>query len=266
MKKTKLLTFFLLVLINLVSAQQIPREILNGQIVNDSLVGIGNVNVTNINTNKYVVSDNEGYFTLYAREKDTLVLSNMAFESKRIIVTKSDFKIHLMRIKLQTFINPLDEVVISPYSLSGNLETDDKNIKIVQVAPVDVRLALATDFEDDTETSPDNTLMPGYINTRYMTDFVAVGKLLFGSVFTSRPPEKKVVYVSEKIFAEAIRERFPESFFMKTLELKPEEIGLFLSYCENIPNVRELLDPKKEFILIDFLIQKSREYRLAKKD
>jgi len=266
MKKNNLLYFFLLLTMNFVFAQQIPREILNGQIVGDSLAGIPNVNITNISTKKYVISDNQGYFTLYAREKDTLVFSNMAFESKRIVLTKANFNVHVMRVKLQSFINPLDEVVISPYALTGNLQTDDKNIKVITLEPVDVKLALATKFEDDTESSPANKLMPGYVDTRYMFDFIAVGKLLFGAASGPEPRAKEIVYVSKKIFAEAVRERFPESFFINTLQLEPDEIGLFLNYCENTPNIRVLLDPKKEFALIDLLIQKSKEYKLAKKD
>lgn len=266
MKKNNLLSFFLLLAINVVFAQQIPREILNGQIVGDSLAGIPNVNVTNISTKKYVISDNQGYFTIYAREKDTLVFSNMAFESKKIVLTKANFNVHVMRVKLQSFINPLDEVVISPYALTGNLETDDKNIKVITLEPVDVKLALTTRFEDDTESSPANTLMPGYVDTKYMTDFMALGKMLFGTISDSKPVSKEIVFVPKKIFAEAVRERFPESFFVNTLQLQPDEIGLFLNYCENTPNIRVLLDPKKEFTLIDVLIQKSKEYRLAKKD
>jgi len=238
--------------------------VLNGQIVGDALVGIPNVNITNISTKKYVVSDGDGNFIIYAREKDTLILSNMEFDSQRIILTKADFKLHKMRIKLQVFINPLDEVLIS--SLTGNLETDDKNIKLVEIAPIDVRLAIATDFEDDTETSPENKLMPGYVDRDYMPDVMAMIVKLAKVMSTPPPPKKEITYVSQKVFAEAVRERFSDDFFTQTLQIKPDRIGLFLQYCENEPNVRELLDPKKEFILIDLLIKKSREYKLVDKD
>lgn len=263
MKNIKLLICLFLLSTTISFSQQLPREPLHGQIVADSL-GVSNVSIKNSNTKKVAISDSEGNFTIYAREKDTLVFSNLSFVSKKLVLTKTDFKFHILRIKLDVFVNSLDEVVVSPNALTGDLQKDDKNIKLFKIAPVDTKSALVQVYEADRQTSPVNTLMPGYVNMNWSPDLVKIIKL-FSAKSKPKTLEEQGIYVSEKVFSEAVKERFSDVFFTDTLKLKKEQIGLFLVYCENVPNVRELLDPKKEFELVDFLIEKSKEYKLTMK-
>lgn len=69
MKKNRILSFFILLLTQIAFSQQLPREILHGQIVADSLV-IENVTIMNSSTNKSIVSDSEG-FLIFRQEKKT---------------------------------------------------------------------------------------------------------------------------------------------------------------------------------------------------
>jgi hypothetical protein len=189
----------------------------------------------------------------------------MAFQSKKMALSKGDFKLKVMRIKLDVYINNLDEVVISPYSLTGDLENDEKNIMIPEMPKIDLNSALITNFEADNQSTVQNTLIPGYLDGTYMVDLAAIGKKLI-KLFSTPKEKKEVVFVSEKIFQEAVKQKFSDDFFKVTLQLKKEEIGLFLSFCENDSKARTLLDPKKEFELIDFLIEKSKQYHRTQKE
>ncbi len=249
----------------LVFSQQNPREIIKGQIVADSL-SVENVKVLNKNTNTFAVSDVVGVFYIHAREKDTLVFSSQTFDSKELILLASDFKVNTVRIKLDVFVNALDEVVISPHSLTGNLETDNKNIKITQVNPLASKPQDLL-FEDDEKTSPTNKLIPGYVDTRYMMDFKKLGKKflkLFKGNDSSKP--KEIIYMPDKIFPEAVQQNLPDSFFRETLKLDKNEVGLFLTFCENDPRANQLLNPRRKFELIDFLIEKNKEYEQFRKE
>lgn len=256
--KTKLL-FLLLFLAQFGFSQQNPREILNGQIVTDS-ISPDNVRIVNRTNNTFAISDALGMFHIYAREKDTLVFSSQSLDSKILVLTEVDFKVKLFRVKLDVFVNALDEVVISPYALTGDLEKDQENIKIAGTPKIDVGTALNTLYEDDEQSSPDNKLMPGYLDTRYMVDFIKIGKMLF----KRKKEHKPIEFTSNKIFAEAVQQNLPDSFFRDTLKLDKNEVGLFLSYCENDPKARPLLNPKRKFELIDFLISKNKEYKQSK--
>jgi len=263
--KNKLFLLLFVFCVQFGFSQQIPREVLNGQIVADS-ISVENVQVLNKNTNTFSISDRLGHFHIYAREKDTLVFSSQSFESKKLILTPSDLKVQLLRIQLQVFVNALDEVVISPQSLTGELERDHKNIKITEIKKINNQSALDQLYENDNQSTPDNTAMPGYVNTRYMADFMAIGKKI-GKLFRKKDASKPVIiYTSDKIFPEAVQQNLPDSFFRDTLKLNKDEVGLFLSFCESDPKAGQLLDPKRKFELIDFLITKNKEYKALEKE
>lgn len=258
--KNSIITIALLFITQLFFAQQLPREILYGQIVADS-ISVEGITITNKTTKRYSISDNEGNFSLHAREKDTLVFTSMNYSSKMVVLNSSDFKMKVLRIKLESHIMQLDEVIIDPNSLTGDLEKDNKNIKITQIKPdINIKDALATQYEADGVTTVYNKSLegPGTIVNLFQPDLVKIVKM-FG-LFKGKKDDKQVAFTSSKIFPEAVQEKLPESFFRDTLKLKKDEIGLFLSYCENDPRAQSLLYANKEFELVDFLISKKPEY------
>lgn len=258
--KNSTLAFVLLFVSQLFFAQQLPRELLYGQIVSDS-IAIDGITITNKTTNRYSVSDSEGNFSLLAREKDTLVFASMNYSSKMVVLNSSDFKMKVLKIKLESHIMQLDEVIINPNSLTGDLDKDGKNIKVKQIdSKINMKDALVQEFEADAQTSALNTAIrgPGHIETLYQPDLVKIVKM-FG-LFDGKKKDKKVEYTSSKIFPEAVQEKFSEGFFLDTLKLKKDQIGLFLAFCENDPRAQGLLYANKEFELVDFLISKKPEY------
>jgi len=258
--KNSTLTFVMLFISQLLFAQQLPREILHGQIVADS-ISVEGITITNKTTNRYSVSDNDGNFSLHAREKDTLVFSSMNYSSKSVVLNASDLKMEVLRIKLESHITELDEVVIDPNSLTGDLDKDSKNVKVTQInANINMKDALDQQFEADKQSSVYNKSMegPGAIAPLFQPDLIKIVKM-FG-LFKGKKEDKKVEYASAKIFPEAVKEKLPESFFRDTLKLKKDEIGLFLAFCENDPKAQGLLYANKEFELVDFLISKKPEY------
>lgn len=258
--KNSIITIAFLFITQLFFAQELPREILYGQIVSDS-ISVEGITITNKTTKRYSVSDNEGNFSLHARQKDTLIFSSMNYTSRMVVLNSSDFKMKVLRIKLESHITELDEVIINPNSLTGDLGKDNKNIKVTQLnSGINKKDALAQEFEADLQTSVKNTSMrgPGHVETLYQPDLIKIVQM-FG-LFKGKKRDKKIEYASTKIFPEAVQEKLSESFFLDTLKLKKDQIGLFLAFCENDPKAQGLLAANKEFELVDFLISKKTEY------
>lgn len=259
--KQKLLFILFVGLFSLTANSQIvPREILRGQLVSDSAMA-ERVTVLNKTSNKGAVSDDSGYFTIFARPSDTLVFSSVSFKPASLVLTETDFQVNVMKVKLEVFVNELDEVVVSPFSLSGDLARDEKNLKVTMKSS-GINSVKAKDIlmEGDKQSSLRNTAMPNDGSIQYGMDFVRIGKDILGW-FKKDKGEKPIEFVSDKIFAEVAQEKFTYHFFTETLGLKQEQIGLFLSYCENDPKVKTLLSPNKEIELIDFLVSKSIDYK-----
>jgi hypothetical protein len=266
MKKNKLLLFLLIIATQVSFAQLGSREIINGQIISEA-TAIDNVTVFNVSSNKGAVTDKLGFFTMYARPSDTLVFSSVIFKSKILVLTENDFKVIVLKIKLEEFINELDEVVVTPSTLTGNLEKDAKNIKVTDKQSAFNTSEIADmQMERDFQSTQFNSAMPSDLLIPYGMDFIKIGKMV-GKLFgKEKSKEKPVVFTSDKNFQAAVKDKFTYHFFTETLELKHDEIGLFLNYCDADPNVRKLLATNREIDLIDFLISKSKEYKNLPKD
>ncbi|ESU29426.1 hypothetical protein FLJC2902T_08280 [Flavobacterium limnosediminis JC2902] len=258
--KTKVLLFLLLFSIT-VNAQHTNRVLLRGTVVSDS-VDVDNIIIKNTTSNKITVTDVKGNFSLFVKERDTLVFSSISFESSILIISKLHLEDKTVKIRLAVKINALEELVVRPYALTGNLETDSKSIK-AEVVSLDTR---KVDFSNPLPkyNKVDNSLAqitPGSGNSFQGIDFVAVGKMAKEAIFKPKPKKEHIEYVSEKIFSDAVKEKFDPQFFTETLHVKPEEVDLFLAYCDETPSEnRALLNPKKEFELIEYLLKKSEEY------
>lgn len=251
----------LIVMMPLFAFAQVDRSLLKGRIVADSLQ-VENVTIKNTTANLLTITDAKGNFRLLVKEKDTLIFSAVNFHSSYLIVSHTHLTDDDLTIRLSVKINALDEIIVRPYTLTGNLETDGKKIK---VKTVDLNLAAADFLTPDVKYNPvDNALKnvmgtPG--NAFNGVDFIQLGKGLARLFFKSKPKPLKIEYLTDKIFSDAVKEKFSQQFFFETLKLKPEQIDLFLVYCDDGSSESlALLNPKKEFELIDYLLKKSEEY------
>lgn len=246
------------------SAQIFSREIINGKIVSDSLT-IENVTIFNKTSNKGAVSDDKGLFSLYAKPKDTLVFSNVAFSSRALVLNEFDFKVKQVMIELSVKIDELDEVVVSPYSLTGDLMKDTNNLKVVIIDPkTNPNEILKLEMSPDFYSSSKNIAMLNDGTILYGVDFVKVGNLLKNKIFKNKKDknsDNSTQYYQDKIVPEILKEKFSYSFFNETLQLKNNEIALFLDFCESDPKINTLLESKDEFYLIEFLLQKNEEFK-----
>jgi len=253
--------FILFFLISVpIFAQVRLREVIRGQITTADRE-VESITVYNKSSNKGAVTDELGYFTIMARPKDTLVFSSVAFSSRIMELTETDFKLKVIKIELLTFINELDEVIVTPNSLTGDLIKDNRNLKVTYMdSKIDGLDANKMMVENDGYSSPKNpAIYDGKI--QYGMDFVAIGKMLGKSLFGKKEKEPKEIGHQDKIVAEIIKEKFTYHFFHETLQLKDNEIGLFLNFCESDPKIKTLLVPNKEIDLIDFLIEKNKEFK-----
>ena len=91
---------------------------------------IASVHVINLSQVIGVITDKAGKFEIPARLNDTLYLSYLGFKSIKVRVTNDFLKFKNSKIQLTELAYALEEVIISPYKLTGYLEIDAKNIPI----------------------------------------------------------------------------------------------------------------------------------------
>jgi hypothetical protein len=256
--KSKVVYILLVLLPFMALCQNVPRQVLRGQIIADSLEVEG-ISVKNISTNIGAVSDNLGNFALYARPADTLLFSSISYRPARLILTKEDLELDKIIVQLDVNVIVMDELVIAPNRLSGDLNSDSKKTKIKKLLPdYDAEKLLDPNSLRNYKYSYINTAMPQTESSLQGINIIKLGKLLFKSKKSKPAPVKDSS--NSLPFAVVVKERFTYHFFTETLKIPHEEIGLFIAFCDQGAETNKLLDVHKEFELTEYLVTKGKEY------
>lgn len=271
--RNNILLFFILVITQIGFSQGIERKVLRGKIVADSLE-VENLTVYNITSNVGAITDVDGKFSINARATDTLFIQGLSYDSKRYILTDKDFWLPVLEIKLHVKITELNEIIITPYTLTGNLNEDTKRIQVYGEGFAKIDAKVVKYYDDDIRLgTPENTAMPNV--------FAPTGVNLLGIVvgianlvgIKGNPKsnservfeERRMRDLQSKSFSEHMLERFSHNFFVETLKIKNEDIPMFMSFAElNVYELSPLLKAENELKLIEYLINKSEEFKLQK--
>ncbi len=132
--KKKILYCFFLSLSLLSFSQEITEDKgaeMNALVVNaqDASLMEG-VHVVNLNKVIGTITNEKGEFTITASLDDVLYFSYLGFKSQKVRVTNDMFKFKGTKIELTELAYALEEVIVTPYLLTGYLEIDVKNLPI----------------------------------------------------------------------------------------------------------------------------------------
>ena len=225
--------------------QNETRKSLHGRFTNETAL-VDNGYVFNLNSKTRTFISGQGFFDILAKAKDTLLVSSSSFKSTKIVVQENDFTKRLFVVALETQTTLLNEVIVKRKSEIKPITGNTQGIVDVQ-------------FIDDAKTSPINRTMPSDGSIENGMDFVRIYKMV--SKLFKKDSDKKPDLNATVDFSETVLKVLDNYFFTTTLQLKKEEIGLFLEYCENDPKSKNLLKLENEFLLIDFVITKSKEFK-----
>ena len=228
-----------------IAVGQNSRKPLHGQVVNKSLT-IESGYVMNVNANVRTFIGLNGLFDIMARPKDTLLFTGIAFQSKKVVLTEKDCAEVLFTVPLDLVNIELKEVLVHKELKVKSLQGGSQGIVDMQ-------------FEDDKLSSPENKAMYSDQTIKYGTDFVRIFKdvkKLFG-----KDEDVQEEVISDIAFVEYSKGNFTPDFFTKTLGLKEDEIDLFLMYCSNDAESKKHLKPEEKFELMDFMINKNKEFK-----
>ncbi len=240
--KKYILVVVVLFLIQQGYSQSDDEKLFRGQLVNDS-IKVENIIVFNLNSRVGVMSKEEGYFNIYALPGDTISFSSIQFKTKKILLSKTVFDERVYSVRLQQYINQLDEVVIS-------------NKKITQVSE-NTQKYVDKQYFDDALSSPKTTNVydgktPGVDAVRLFKDILKLFK-------------KKNPKVIEPSFTETTLKRVKYSYFHESLKLKDNEIALFLLFCETDHKAKIISRSENLLNLMDFLYNRNKEFKEIQK-
>lgn len=202
-----------------------------------------NIDVINYTTKKVTKTDALGEFDIEAKVNDILVFMSDNFSDQKYYIKANDFEKGYVSVKLIEKPVPLDEVEIKQIKTIKIESRNYDNIKMGQLEKQQSRPVNKDVYTGETPLG---------------MDFVQIGKMI-GKLFKSK--EKKDRKMQESMtFSEYSKANFNQSFYTKTLKLKPEDTGRFIEYCNKDPKSKTAIQNNDELGILEFLLVKKDEF------
>ncbi|WP_378185434.1 carboxypeptidase-like regulatory domain-containing protein [Aquimarina sp. W85] len=258
-----IIVFTFLVNINKINAQIDVRTLVSGQIsvpIGDNSEGI---TIYNRTTNKGTITNEKGEFTIRAGINDKIDVIAMQYQKFTVIIDKGTIARNQLKIVLHEAVNQLDEVIVSPYDLAGNVSVDVKRIPIEEGNVA--KLAKETsgrineynyNFTPDQLTTPENKLV---LDNRMKNGLNFVN--LFKLVVKDQKIDKKNQTIETQ---DRLRNLYDDQFFKREFNLELEEISGFINFAEKHGLDNSYFVEGKELDLIAFLKEQRKQYTIQK--
>lgn len=225
---------------------------LEGRVYSDD-GDVAATHVLNISTDRATITDSNGFFLIPVRLNDTLVLSAVHYKRKEIVITLNILESKLLLIPLEETLVELDEVIVTPYSLSGNIAKDLSTLHIEPVVTAStlglpnayVKLISKAERELFAATANPYMSLDPLINT-----------------ITGRKKELKNRVERNKTYArtERVREFYVDSLYTTELRVPQDKIDDFLYFCEVDTAFQSVVDTHDHLAIWEFMREKSVAY------
>ncbi len=220
--------------------------------------------VYNRSSNKGTITDKNGVFKIKAGIGDKLEAVAMQYQNVVIFIDKNVMNNKRLHIFLNESINQLEEVVVTPYDLSGNVKTDIKKVSYVRSGVGNVLEDTSSIINDsDYDFFPDEL---SSVTNNSIKENRLINGLNFANLFRlvyeiQGKPEKQT---HTQDIDSKIRDMYNDQFFKDYLTLEIEEINDFIVFAENNGLDFDYLKSGKELDLLQFLAYQSKRYKSQK--
>lgn len=207
---------------------------------------IENVEIINLNSEKSAFSNPAGEFSIVAKSEDILVFASKLYEVKRITVQPENLNNLIQIISLIKKPEELKEVIVT--KMKWQHVGSDKNASN-QIALDKMQSQIKNPFIYD-----------GSITNG--PDLIKIGRLII-DLFKKDKTETKNI-IPEIQFYELAKNKNYQEYYSKSLNLKPEEIELFLQFCDADPKSKIVAQNNNSLEMMDFLFAKNLEFKKLK--
>jgi hypothetical protein len=257
-------TFILLLASLFAMSQEIERFKIRGIITAPVGEDVESVSIYNISSQKGTITNSEGGFELEVVENDRIQVTALQFQSFTVIVDKGVVATESMAIYLNPAVNQLDEVIVRPYDLSGNIIADVNRIKTANMNPQwDLSyetLEFGYEFSDDQYSAiAGNKAEEAFYNGQKQASLNFIG---LAGLFFPKKPKKQVEKITDKAsLIRAMRQRFSNAYITATFNISEDRVNDFIYFLEENGIESALLKTENELRLLDFLAAQSIIYK-----
>ena len=235
------------------SAQTLFTKQIEGRVYSDS-GDVAATHVLNITSDRASITDIDGFFSITAKLNDTLVFSAIQYKRKTMVVTRSVLESKLLYVPLEDAITELDEVIVMPYNLSGDM-TLDLDRMVIEPVITSSTLGLPNAYVK-IPTQAERELFAATANP-----FMSFDPLI--NAITGRTKMLKERIARNKKYSRTLRVRafYADSLYGTELKIPEDNIADFMHFCEVDPDFQTVVDTHDRFKIWEFMRRKSVIYR-----
>ena len=217
------------------------RELIQGKVIYRN-INVPAANVINNTSQTSTITNDQGEFEIFAKEGDEIIFSSVQYIIRTVRVNDEILKNKRLIVQINQRVRELDEVVITPDDTDKFLDLKEEQFK-------------GFDYLADKSTKIENILTDNRQVVNGL-NFVNIFKLLSSLVDSKSEEEKLSILPSE-----ALPLILEENFFTDVLKLEFFEVDDFLLQLDLDQEIKQLIIKKNQFLLIDYLLNKSDIYK-----
>jgi hypothetical protein len=221
------------------------EKLIHGKVLYEQFP-VEKVDVVNFSSKKVAVTNAAGEFSIMVKSGDELIFISKDHDIKKIVLDEKTIDKNNLLISLILKPEELKEVVITKMP-SIKLSTD----KGYEQGKLD-KYAL-----EKSARSLKTGVYNGSIENGM--DLMRIGGMILGLFIKEKERVKKSSPQIE--FTALAKSSCDEKFYIETLKLKPDEIPLFLQFCDADPKSKTLLENSNILSMMDFLSTKNIEFK-----
>lgn len=248
-------TSILLLSISFLSFSQ-QNSWLKGQIIVKALE-LEAINIINLTKEIGTISGKSGYFKIPADPGDIVVFSSVQFKLKKLEITTGQLLSEHYKVFLEPEVNTLDEVHISQYSLTGDIQKDIEEIptyeKNLPFWNAEQLKQMGVARPNDAQSPVENTVLKtGNEGAGVSIDLMGFIQAVSG-IFQKKNEED-----SSGI---TLNQYYKEEFFIKELKIPETEFYNFMDFLDQETEIQTILSTRDGLKILEYLMLQSKVFR-----
>jgi len=254
MIKTSYLFLGFVLLTCSVCSQELFSGKLEGRVYSDD-GDVAATHVLNTTTQRATITDVSGFFSIPVKLNDTLVFSAVQYKRKEIVITLNLLESKFLLIPLEEALNELDEVVVMPYSLSGDVSRDLNRIDKGSI------VTASTLGLPNAHVRPITKAERELYTATTGGGIIPLFPIINGISGRTKMLKDRIKRNEKYARTERVREFYVDSLYTTELKIPETKVDDFLYFCEVDATFQAIVDTHDRLQIWEFMRKKSLVYR-----
>lgn len=240
-----------------VLSQSVTRVEIEGKVFSKSNE-VESVTVFNTSSNKGTITNENGEFTIEVTLNDVLEISALQYRKGSIKITKEILNRKFVKIQLIENVTALQEVLILPYDLTGDLVVDAEDVVLVEPIAFELGNMNAFELPDDQYTEVTNQFM-NQGELMYGADLDLIFGYLLNALFKPKhkPKEEMEKEKLQEAYNKSLEGVLGRTYLVNNFNIPDDKVEAFIVFIEDNGLDQELLLTENRMQLIEYLHNQS---------